>query len=207
LFEQVINDSIGRYNAFVVMNSNNETFHEALGKIDDSRLLLLDLGDFDKKGYSFVCQDFGPAVYQCLTSQKELFAKYSKAYLLFPKELEHPRITIRYFKKFCHDLRLECQVLEKTEELHIEPGCMYFLIRQKELIDLIKLCRNNSLVPGKDIGILAYNDTPVYEILENGITVISTDFSEMGRKAAHSIITREKVNEWVKTSIIVRNSL
>lgn len=207
LFEQVILDSLGRYNAFVIMNSDNESFHDVLGKIDTTRLLLLDLGDFDKRGYSYVCQDFGPAVYQCLTDQKELFAKYSKAYLLFPKELEHPRITIKYFKKFCNEINLDCQVLEKLDEQQVRPDCMYFLIRQKELIDLIKLCRRRTLKIGKDVGILAYNDTPVYEILEDGITVISTDFSEMGRKAASYIISRESVNEWIKTSMIVRNSL
>jgi DNA-binding transcriptional regulator YhcF (GntR family) len=79
LFEQVMLDSIGRYNAYVIMNSSNEIFHEVLGKIDNNKLLLLDLGDFDKKGYSFVCQDFGPTVYQCLTNQKDLFTKYSGA--------------------------------------------------------------------------------------------------------------------------------
>ncbi len=207
LFEQVILDSLGRYNAYVVMNFSNEVFHEILRKIDNNKLLLLDLGDFEKNGYSYVCQDFGPAVYQCLKDQNELFSKYSKAFLFFPKDSEHPRITIKYFKKFCKEINLECSVVEKLTEQNIEPGYVYFVIRQKELIELVKLCRLKNLKVGKDIGILAYNDTPVYEILENGITVISTDFGEMGKKAAKYVVSREKVSEWTKTRLIVRNSL
>jgi DNA-binding transcriptional regulator YhcF (GntR family) len=207
LFEQVILDSIGRYNAYVIMNSSNEVFHDVLKKIDPNKLLLLDLGDFDKNGYSHVCQDFGPSVYQCLIEQKDLFKKYERAHLLFPKESEHPRITVKYFKKFCKEIDLDCQVIETLPEQKLKPGSMYFVINQKELIELVKLCKLNKLKSGTDIGILAYNDTPVYEVLENGITVISTNFSEMGNKAAQYIVSREKMNEWIKTSLIVRNSL
>ncbi len=207
LFEQVIMDSVGRYNAYVVMNSSNEVFHEALKKIDANKLLLLDLGDFDKNGYSYVCQDFGPSVYQCLIEQKDLFKKYERAYFFFPKESEHPRITAKYFKKFCKEINLEYQIIEKLPEQKLKPGSMYFVINQKELIEIVKFCKVNKLRIGKDIGILAYNDTPVYEVLENGITAISTDFSEMGKKAAHYIVSREKMSEWIKTSLIVRNSL
>lgn len=207
LFEQVILDSLGRYNAFVIMNSSNEEMHEVLKKIETSKLLLLDLGDFDKLNYSFVCQDFGPAVYQCLVDEKQLFAKYSKAYLIFPKDSEHPRITAKYFKKFCKEINLECHVQEKLSEDLLMQGCMYFLIRQKELIEILKTCKKNNYKVGKDIGVVAYNDTPIYEILEDGITVISTDFGEMGKKAAQFIVSREMIKEWIKTSLIVRNSL
>lgn len=207
LFDQVIFDSVGRYNAYVIMNSSNEIFHEGLKRIDPNKLLLLDLGDFDKKGYSYVCQDFGPAVYQCLVNQKNLFQKYSKAYLFFPKESEHPRITIKYFKKFCKEINLDCHVIEKLPEHKLEVGSMYFVINQKELIEIVKNCKKKNYKIGKDIGILAYNDTPVYEILENGITVISADFMEMGKKAAEYVVSREKMGQWVKTALIVRNSL
>lgn len=207
LFEQVILDSIGRYNAYVVMNFSNEVFHEVLKKIDNNKLLLLDLGDFEKDGYSYVCQDFGPSVYKCLTEQKQLFTKYTKAYLFFPKDSEHPRITIKYFKKFCKEINLECQVIEKLGDHEPSPGTMYFVIRQKELIEVIKSCKQKELQIGRDIGLLAYNDTPVYEILENGITVISTDFVEMGKKAAQYIASREKICESTQTRLIIRNSL
>jgi len=40
------------------------------------------------------------------------------------------------------------------------------------------------LTVGKDIGIISYNETPLKEILLDGITTISTDHDQMGRTAA-----------------------
>lgn len=40
------------------MNFDNEKLSPHLYKIDSSKLLLLDFGKFDKKDYSYVCQDF-----------------------------------------------------------------------------------------------------------------------------------------------------
>lgn len=39
------------------MNFDNEKLSPHLYKIDSSKLLLLDFGKFDKKDYSYVCQD------------------------------------------------------------------------------------------------------------------------------------------------------
>ena len=57
LFNAILRDSIGRYNKYVVMNFDNEKISPYLYKIDSSRLLLLDFGQFDKREYSYICQD------------------------------------------------------------------------------------------------------------------------------------------------------
>lgn len=45
------------------------------------------------------------------------------------------------------------------------------------------------------------------EIIRQGITVITTDFTEMGRMTARYILDLEPVKEVMKTKIILRNSL
>jgi hypothetical protein len=47
----------------------------------------------------------------------------------------------------------------------------------------------------------------MYEIIENGITVISTDFAMMGQQAAEFVKSREKIQEVIPARMIVRNSL
>ena len=74
-------------------------------------------------------------------------------------------------------------------------------------MEVIKRCRIEHLAIGKDIGLIAYNDTPMYEIIENGITVISTDFSKLGKKAAEFVKTREKIQEVIPAKMIVRGLL
>jgi DNA-binding transcriptional regulator YhcF (GntR family) len=207
LFETVIFDSIGRYNYYIVMNFNTEIFHDVLKKIDPNKLLLLDLGDFEKNNYSYVCQDFGKAVFHCLEVGHNLIRKYKKIVLYFPAESEHPRITAKYFKKFCRGNDIQFEISRTIDEINFEPGTAFFIIRQKELVEVVKLCRMKNLVIGTDIGLIAYNDTPMYEIIENGITVISTDFALMGTKAAEFISTRQKIQEIIPTKLIVRGSL
>ena len=207
LFETVILDSLGRYNNYVVMNFSNENIHASLRKIDPNKLLLLDLGDFDKENYSYVYQDFGKSVYQCLLAGIWQIKKYRKFYLYMQDESEHPKITIKHFKKFCKDQNIESEVIKSIHCGNVMEGDIYFIIRQNDLVEIVKCCREKRLKIGTDVGIIAYNDTPMYEIIENGITVISTDFAAMGAKAAEFISTKQKMYEMIPTKLIMRGSL
>ena len=51
------------------MNFSNDALHDSLRRIDPAKLLLLDLGDFEKIDLAFVCQDFGKSVYACLSEK------------------------------------------------------------------------------------------------------------------------------------------
>jgi len=59
-------------------------------------------------------------------------------------------------------------------------------------VNLIKNCRAAKLKLGKDVGIISYNDTPLKEILSDGISVISTDHARMGETAARLILDNKK---------------
>ena len=58
---------------------------------------------------------------------------------------------------------------------------------------MIKKIRRSKLKLAEDVGVLSYNDTPLKEILSDGISVISTDFNAMGKLAAKSIIENENI--------------
>ena len=207
LFETVISDSIGRYNYYVIMNFSNEILHESLRKIDPGKLLLLDLGDFEKDDYAYVSQDFGKSVYKCLLNNINLIRKYRKFILYLPDESEHPKILIKYFKKFAKNHQLDADVVKTYEKFKLFKDTAYLIIQQKDLVEMVKLCRAENLKIGKNVGLIAYNDTPMYEIIKNGITVISTDFAMMGQKAADFVKTRQKVYEVIPARMIVRGSL
>ncbi|NJL38770.1 MAG: substrate-binding domain-containing protein, partial [Leptolyngbyaceae cyanobacterium SM1_4_3] len=76
-----------------------------------------------------------------------------------------------------------------------------------DLAHVVKTCRNKGLTIGSDVGIISYNDNPLKEIIANGITTISTHFSEMGKKMAAMVLSQSK--EKFKNSIqfTLRNSL
>ena len=56
------------------------------------------------------------------------------------------------------------------------------------MVLLIEKIIKTKLEVGKQVGVIAYNETPLKRIILNGISTISTDFLLMGEKAAQLIL-------------------
>lgn len=207
LFNAILRESFGRYNKYVVMNFDNEKFSPYLYKVDSSRLLLLDFGQFDKKDYSYICQDFGVSFYQALSQLNDRLQKYRKLFLLFSKEDKHPKETCEYFKKYCTDNNFDYHVIESMEEQEVHPGDVYIAIRQVDVVDIVKKGREARLTCGTDFGLIAYNETPAYEVIDKGITSMSIDWMKMGMMTADFIINGKSIQTYLPTEIRLRGSL
>ena len=208
LFESIIRESIGRYSMYVVMNFSNDQFSDVLKAIPEKKLLLLDFGNFEKSAYSFLCQDFNESFYNCLNSCKQLLHKYKKLSFVFPEEVSHPASSIDYFLKFCKDQHLDFEVIRREADWKgVEPGKAYICILSQDLVKVIKAADASALTIGTDIGLIAYNDDPVLEVIKNGISSISINFGLMGEKAAHFVTTKQPIQEYLPTRLIVRGSI
>ena len=51
------------------------------------------------------------------------------------------------------------------------------------------------------------NESPINEIILDGLTVLSTDFKEMGRLAAEMVVSGKLNKVWNKFDLIVRKTL
>lgn len=89
----------------------------------------------------------------------------------------------------------------------MQPGQAYLIIPHETVIDAVKICRDKGLSIGKDVGLLALNDTPLFEVIGPGISAISAHFEEMGIAAARFIETRTPVFQTVPTRYLRRASL
>lgn len=207
LFNTIIRESLGRYNKYIVMNFDNERFSPNLYKIEPSRLLLLDFGKFDKKDYSYVCQDFDEGFYDALYQLKERLRKYHKLVMLLPPESLHPRSSHGYFEKFCKDYRFSGGVAVDVDTLEVRKGMVYIAVRQVDVVAIIKKSRAAGLRCGVDFGLIAYNDTPAYEVIDQGITALSINWERMGQKAAEFVLTGKQVQEYLPTEVRLRGSL
>ena len=77
-----------------------------------------------------------------------------------------------------------------------------------DLVRLIQACRRRGLKLGRDVGVVSYNDTPMKEVVQDGISVISIDFAELGRKAARLALSRATGVRMVEpTRFVSRDSL
>lgn len=207
LFNTIIRESIGKYNKYIVMNFDNEKFSTALNKINPARLLLLDFGKFEKEKYFYICQDFDESFYQALLALKEKMHKYHQIVFLFSKELKHPQSSKEYFIRFCEEQRISYEIQEDIENLVVRKGTAYIAIKQQDVVKVVKQGRLEGLKCGKDFGLLAYNDIPSYEVIDEGITALSIDWEMMGNEAANFVLNDAPVQKYLPTEVRLRKSL
>jgi DNA-binding LacI/PurR family transcriptional regulator len=94
-----------------------------------------------------------------------------------------------------------------TKDTPVNQGEVFIVIEETDLANLIKICLSKRLEPGKDVGIISYNETPLKEVLLNGITVLSTDHIKMGETAAELIMNNSRENIKNPFVLIKRGSL
>ena len=138
----------------------------------------------------------------------DLLKKYKKLVFILPEEIGKKRLNIQSgFRKFCGAYKLEHEILENSDFCEVKKGEVYISMEESDLVSCIKFAREKKMSIGKDIGILSFNDTPLKEVLENGISVISTNFVRMGSLAAELILEKRKLKVRNEFSFIRRESL
>lgn len=211
LFRQIIERSLGKYDFYVVMphfttTTPPEEYLSVLRTIPPAKLVLLDK---DVPALHYQClavyQDFGRDIGEALDSSTTDLAKYPRMRMILPSDDNYPVEIDQGFRQFCEYNDKESAVRENARDEVMEPGTCYVVVRETDLVELVKKIRQTPYLLGREIGIISFNETPLKELL--GMTVISTDFAHMGRTAAAMLLEgrREKVRN--PFSIIRRGSI
>jgi DNA-binding transcriptional regulator YhcF (GntR family) len=192
IFRNLIQNSLGEYDYYVIMPHFYEKADEAvevLQLIPPEKLILLDKDmDLQSKKHSAVFQNFEKDIVSALNEAADLLKVYEKLILIFPTMILYPKEIIKGFRLFCIQHHFEHEIIyDFHENSQVIKNATYVVIEENDLVNLIKECRIQQLVIGQDIGIISYNETPLKEILLDGITTISTDHELMGRTAAQLI--------------------
>ena len=208
VFHQLIQNSLGRYSMYVVMNIDHKTLDPILKKIDSNKLLILDMGKPENGKLNYLLQDFNSSVKNCLEEGLNQLEKYKEVVLVYAENnTPHPVETVKAVRSFCEKNNINFRKVNQVNELDIQKGQVWFVIRDADLVQVIKTCRSKQFELGKDVGVLSYNDTPMKQIVGGGITVISIDFEQMGQQAAEFVKNKQKIGEVLLTSLILRDSL
>lgn len=200
LFLNLLEKAGNEYDYYVVMphfktsvlrhTTTTEQVTRALDAIPKHKLVILDNDLLELKGeYAQVYQDFENDIYEALLKGRDKIARYDRLVMAYPSSsvYPYPKRILHGFRKFCVQAKLSFAVIEEIDEdMPLERGTLYLTIPETDLVNLVKAARDQGLQPGKDIGIISYNETPLKDLL--GITTVSTDFAEMGRTTAEVII-------------------
>ena len=207
LFEKIIDESIGKYSKYIVMNFDNKKVSKIISKIPHEQLLVIDWKIHSLKTNSVVFQDFGEAVYSCFEKNIDALKKYRELVFYYPAFTYHPKDSVVYFEKFCRDHKLNYSLLYSDEDFKIKAGSLYFLVSDRTLANFLDQCAARGFEPGKEVGVISYNETPMKKYVKNGITVISTDFELMGQKAAEFVVSNKAIKFEVPTELKIRQSI
>jgi DNA-binding transcriptional regulator YhcF (GntR family) len=206
-FKTILNNSHGKYYKYVVMNFNHKDVPTIISQIDTEKLLLIDWNIHSGKDNNFVFQGFGKSAYEALKGAVDSFRKYKAVHFVYPTFTSHPKETVTYFKNFCTEFNLKHHVITNPDNFNIEKDIAYISVSDRILGQFLEQCRVKGFEPGVDVGFLSYNETPMKKFIYKGISVISTDFRALGTKAAQFVTEDKPMQEYVPTTLTLRESL
>jgi DNA-binding transcriptional regulator YhcF (GntR family) len=207
----VLDKNLGHYHYYVVMphffhNSKRKDVIKVLNRIPKDELLLIDKGIPELgKQVMTVCQNFEEDIFTALVTAAGLLKKYNRIAVVFPTHTNYPLETIAGTKRFCNENGMDFSIVDNPEMEEIRKGTVYTVNAESDLAQLIKKMRQCNLKLGKDIGILSFNETVLKELLD--ITVVTTNFEQMGLLAAKMLLNKEYKQVQTPFHLIKRKSL
>lgn len=205
-FRKLINESNGNYSKYIVMPTNLNGAASIIKTLPKNDVYILDQTNDELKEYPSVHQNFIKDMYQGLLLGREKLNNYNKLILIFPG-FKEPLGMVEGFEKFCKNYSFAYEIITHFKHRIIHKGEVFIIPSDRDLVDVLEQSKLQSLKIVDDFGIISYNDTPLKKVVENGITTISTNFSNMGRLLANMILENEKNKIENESSLILRNSL
>lgn len=207
IFQKLVEDSKGQYAKYVIMPFDDIKVREVLRPIPENNLLIIDWDVFNNPKTNVIVQNFGSAFETSLNEAVAYLKKYNAIHLVYPSYTNHPEIIKTYFTSFCHTHKFNYDILLGENNFKLKPKVLYITVSERSLGYLLSECKAQHLKIGKDLGIISYNETPMKEFIGQGISVISTDFKLMGKKAAQFVLQGHQVQQTVPTTFIKRQSI
>jgi len=206
-FKTIINNSVGKYYKYIIMNFDHKEIPFTVSKISRDKLLLIDWNVYSGTENNYVFQDFGKSFYKSLEDATEMFRKYKSLEFIYPSFTNHPKETITFFKKYCRDFNFDYKIITDAKDFDLEKNVAYLSVSDRVLGTFLEQCRVKGFEPGIEVGFLSYNETPMKKFIYKGISVVSTDFKELGTKAAEFVTLDKPMQCYVPTKLTIRESL
>lgn len=206
LFAKLIHDSIGNYNHYILMPANLKNTKDAVNMLPEDKVFILDQFNEELNKYPAVYQNFKKNIYQSLVEVYKDLKKYDTLKLIFSSN-KQPDGILFGFELFCKNYQIKSNIHASVEDADLESGDVVLVLDDEDLIGAVKVIKQKSLKIGKSIGIISYNESPLKEIIENGITTFSTDFKDMAKTVAGMILNNDRMQIENKNVVIRRQSL
>lgn len=206
VFKNLINESAGNYTSYIIMPATFDNTSQLISKLSPGKVYILDRLKKDLAGYPVVYQDFEQDFYEALEESKNLIKKYRKLVFVNPGGKE-PVERTKGFERFCNENNFKYEVAKSLSGLKPSLWEAYFIISDRDLVDMVKKSKYCKFKLGKKFGIVSFNDTMLKEVVAGGITTVSTDFMQMGKTLAEMVLSHKKQKIRNRSKMIIRKSL
>lgn len=210
-FKNLISQQKDNYTHYVIIPhfmDGGENVHEIINAIPKEKLILLDkLVPGVTGNYGAVYENFEEDIYNALVQATDKLSRYNTIKIIFPEYTYHPKEIVEGFYRYCQQYAFNYKVVHSIEEEAIQKGEVYINLMENDLVLLIEKILAASLIVGKDVGVISYNETPLKKIILSGISTISTDFQMMGEKTAELILNQSTEHIAIPFYLTERNSL
>jgi DNA-binding transcriptional regulator YhcF (GntR family) len=206
VFKNLILENVGNYTSFVIMPATFENISHLISKLPTDKVYMLDRFKTELKNYPVVYQNFEQDFYDALNEGLSLLKNYRKLVFVNPGGKE-PEQRSAGFSRFCTENNFSFEIIKSLTGVRPELYEAYFLISDRDLVEIVKIAKDYKYKLGKKFGIVSFNNTILKEVIAGGITTISTDFVEMGKTLAKMITERGSEQVRNPSRLIIRNSL
>lgn len=216
LLEYYLDENLGKFDFYVITPhfpldaETRKRVLKSLRRIPNRKLIMLDNYMRDLPGnYGAVYQDFENDAYAGLmTGVRKLKGVPKLNVVIELSSLYHSMIS-KAVTRFCEENGIAYEFYTQVSPEIVKPKEVYLILHGQFDMELIKLARaakEQKLKPGRDFGIISYNESPMSEIVLDGLTTISADFVQMGRRAAEMILEGKLFKQKCSFRMTRRNS-
>lgn len=198
LFEQFIEENLDKFDYYIVtphfplLPEIQKRVVNTLKKIPNRKLILLDryIGELSGN-FGSVYQDFENDIYSGLLQGIDTLKKFKRLNVVSMPGSLYATLIEEGIKRFCTENKIKYLTHKVMSINKIHKHEVFLILNSQldlELIELIRFAKLKGYKIGEDIGIISYNESPINEIILDGLTVVSTNFNQMGELVADMIM-------------------
>ncbi|MCE5345558.1 MAG: GntR family transcriptional regulator [Bacteroidales bacterium] len=216
LLEFFINENLDNFDYYIItphfpLNPDiQKRVIKILKKIPNRKLILVDRFIEGLPGnFGSVYQDFENDIIDGLTQSIDLLKKYDRLNVISMAGSLYAPLIEKGIKQFCDINKMNINIIRQFNVGKIQKKDFFLTLNGQvdhDFIKLIKAAQAEGFKIGKDIGVIAYNESPINEIILNGLTVFSTDFKQMGELTAKMILEKSLRKIRCDFKLIKRNT-
>lgn len=197
LFQHFVEENLDNFDYYLVtphfplVPAIQKKVLKIIKKIPNRKLLLIDRYLEQLPGnFGSVYQDFENDIYDGLGQGLASLKKYGKLNVLSMQSSMYAPLIEAGITRFCLENQVPFQIHRCLVPAELNKNEAFLIVDSQldcGLLNLVREAKSKGMQIGSDIGIICYNESPLNDIILDGLTVFSTDFRQMGELAAKMI--------------------